>query len=201
MKRKVMIAVAIFLVLFLISRLISVTNGNEVLLVSNQQIEKEKQVKERELKKLRSLVNVKGEPATTLDEMKTIKDINYQLMEALFAYESLDERDQQITPYVIEETKNNMTRFKSDYDQNDTSSLLLSSETFVAKSFNSNEINVINDVVSELTFNKEAQKQRMYVKVKYVKDTGVNGKRKVLIFRSMWKIKLKASERVSFYFI
>ena len=81
-----MIAVAIFLVLFLISRLISVTNGNEVLLVSNQQIEKEKQVKERELKKLRSLVNVKGEPATTLDEMKTIKDINYQLMEALFAY-------------------------------------------------------------------------------------------------------------------
>ncbi|SPP27697.1 conserved hypothetical protein [Brochothrix thermosphacta] len=104
--------------------------------------------------------------------MKTIKDINYQLMEALFAYESLDERDKQITPYVIEETKNNMTRFKSDYDQNDTSSLLLSSEGFVAKSFNSNEINVINDVVSELTFNKEAQKQHMYVKVKYVKDTG-----------------------------
>ena len=68
-----------------------------------------------------------------------------------------------------------MTRFKSDYDQNDTSSLLLSSEAFVAKSFNSNEINVINvinDVVSELTFNKEAQKQHMYVKVKYVKDTG-----------------------------
>ena len=198
MKRKVIIAVAIVLVLFLISRLISVTNSNEALLVSNQQIEKEKQVKERELKKLRSLVNVKGEPATTLDEMKTIKDINYQLMEALFAYESLDERDQQITPYVIEETKNNMTRFKSDYDQNDTSSLLLSSEAFVAKSFNSNEINVINDVVSELTFNKEAQKQHMYVKVKYVKDTGVNGKRKVLIFRSMWKIEGKTSERVSF---
>ncbi|SPP28933.1 conserved hypothetical protein [Brochothrix thermosphacta] len=104
--------------------------------------------------------------------MKTIKDINYQLMEALFAYKSLDERDEQITPYVIEETKNNMTRFKSDYDQNDTSSLLISSEAFVAKSFNSNEINVINDVVSELTFNKEAQKQHMYVKVKYVKDTG-----------------------------
>lgn len=176
MKRKVMIAVAIVLVLFLISRLISrlisVTNSNEALLVSNQQIEKEKQAKERELKKLRSLANAKEEPAPTLDEMKTIKDINYQLMEALFAYESLDERDQQITPYLIEETKNNMTRFKSDYDQNDTSSLLLSSEAFVAKSFNSNEINVINDVVSELTFNKEAQKQHMYVKVKYVKDTG-----------------------------
>lgn len=176
MKRKVMIAVAIVLVLFLISRLISrlisVTNSNEALLVSNQQIEKEKQAKERELKKLRSLANAKEEPVTTLDEMKTIKDINYQLMEALFAYESLDERDQQITPYIIEETKNNMTRFKSDYDQNDTSSLLISSEAFVAKSFNSNEINVINDVVSELTFNKEAQKQHMYVKVKYVKDTG-----------------------------
>ncbi|WP_147401267.1 hypothetical protein, partial [Brochothrix thermosphacta] len=82
MKRKVMIAVAIVLVLFLISRLISVTNSNEALLVSNQQIEKEKQAKERELKKLRSLANAKEEPATTLDEMKTIKDINYQLMEA-----------------------------------------------------------------------------------------------------------------------
>ena len=97
-----MIAVAIVLVLFLISRLISVTNSNEALLVSNQQIEKEKQAKERELKKLRSLANAKEEPATTLDEMKTIKDINYKLMEALFAYESLDERDKQITPYVIE---------------------------------------------------------------------------------------------------
>ncbi|ODJ51550.1 hypothetical protein [Brochothrix thermosphacta] len=158
--------------LFLISRLISVTNSNEALLMNNQQTEKEKQAKERELKKLRSLANTKEEPATTLDEMKIIKDINYQLMEALFAYESLDERDQQITPYLIEETKNNMTRCKSDYDQNDTSSLLLSSEAFFAKLFNSNEINVINYVVSELTFNKEAQKQHMYVKVKYVKDTG-----------------------------
>ncbi|EUJ34669.1 hypothetical protein BTHER_11351 [Brochothrix thermosphacta DSM 20171 = FSL F6-1036] len=158
--------------MFLISRLISVTNSNEALLMNNQQTEKEKQAKERELKKLRSLANTKEEPATTLDEMKIIKDINYQLMEALFAYESLDERDQQITPYLIEETKNNMTRCKSDYDQNDTSSLLLSSEAFFAKLFNSNEINVINYVVSELTFNKEAQKQHMYVKVKYVKDTG-----------------------------
>ncbi|EUJ39563.1 hypothetical protein BCAMP_07060 [Brochothrix campestris FSL F6-1037] len=52
---------------------------------------------------------------------------------------------------MLEATKNEMTRYKSNYVKSDASSLLISSEGFVARSlFNDHEINVINEVKSDL---------------------------------------------------